>query len=288
MTFNCSDQNFARNRGADAAGAVASSAPRIRPRSRRPVPSDVNGCRARANTQIEPPEPNRDPWTQAEDDFIRAKRSVHTRRAYREVLDAFFGFAHVHPRGVDSRHVIDWRDELESRCAPATVAQRLAALAGYYRWCRACGLSERDPAALVARPRVRPYRRARWLTAAEARRLLAAPDATSLHGMRDRAVLWVLLTSGLRRAEVVSLRVGDVTVIGGRRAFRVITKGGDEHVRDLPEPAWDAVQSYLDARASATEAKAPLFTRVESTGEPRPLSGEAVCQLVARANACRS
>ncbi|HEV3330828.1 MAG TPA: tyrosine-type recombinase/integrase [Bryobacteraceae bacterium] len=89
-----------------------------------------------------------------------------------------------------------------------------------------------------------------WLTAEEARRFWQAPDAGSLKGKRDRAILAVLLGCGLRRRELADL---DFTHLQQREEHWAIVdlvgKGG--HIRTVPVPTW--VKATLDAWANAAE-----------------------------------
>ena len=89
-----------------------------------------------------------------------------------------------------------------------------------------------------------------WLTADEARRLWQAPDANTLKGKRDRAILAVLLGCGLRRRELADL---DFTHLQQREEHWAIVdlvgKGG--HIRTVPVPDW--VKATVDAWVAAAE-----------------------------------
>ena len=83
-----------------------------------------------------------------------------------------------------------------------------------------------------------------WLTSEQGKRLLLAPDCTSLRGKRDYATLAILLGCGLRRAELSALRIEDIE---RREEHWVIAdlvgKGG--HIRTIPVPDW--VKAGIDA-----------------------------------------
>jgi site-specific recombinase XerD len=77
----------------------------------------------------------------------------------------------------------------------------------------------------------------KWATADEATALLQAPDASSVKGKRDRAILAVLIGCALRRGELVGLTVADLEQRDGRAVFVDISgKGG--RIRTVPVPDW--------------------------------------------------
>jgi site-specific recombinase XerD len=76
-----------------------------------------------------------------------------------------------------------------------------------------------------------------WLTADQSLRLLQAPEAETVRGRRDRAILALLLGCGLRRAEVAQLQVRDVQQREEHWAL-VDLIGKGRHIRTVPVPDW--------------------------------------------------
>jgi integrase/recombinase XerD len=135
--------------------------------------------------------------------------------------------------------------------SPSTVAVRLAAVGGFYDFCRRMELVAANPAADVKRPHNRDPR-PRGLEADELRRLLAAvPESPS--GLRDRAVIVTAVLTGLRRSEAMGLRAGDLTR-NGTVYYSVRTKGGRERHRELPVPAFSAIVTALEAAGRPLES----------------------------------
>jgi len=148
------------------------------------------------------------------------------------------------------------------RPSASTVSVRLAAVRGFLEFCRRMNMLERNPAEHIVRPR-QSAPTPRGLTTPELRRLLAAtPDTAG--GMRDRAIILTAILTGLRRAEVLGIRAGDLErdPTTGETTYRVRVKGGYERHRELPGPALAAIEVSLGARGEVLEdmsSDAPLF-----------------------------
>jgi len=135
----------------------------------------------------------------------------------------------------------------------STVIVRLAALRGFYDYARRMGLVDRNPAdsASVKRPRLAPPT-PKGLSIEEIRTLLEViPDKPS--GIRDRAIIVTCVLTGLRRAEVMGLRVRDLSQDGERVFFQVRAKGGVQRHRELPLPAYAAILASLKAAGTPIE-----------------------------------
>ena len=138
----------------------------------------------------------------------------------------------------------------------STVSVRLAAVRGFLGFARRMGLLSRNPADDVKTPRP-DEPTPRGLSSAELRRLLAAAPETPA-GLRDRSIIVTAVLTGLRRAEVLALRAGDLRGDGtGIVTYRVRAKGGYERHRELPPPALEAIRAALASRGQALETLAP-------------------------------
>lgn len=89
-------------------------------------------------------------------------------------------------------------------------------------------------------------------------RLLNAPDVTDKSGIRDRAILEMLFSTGLRVSELASLNIDQVNLF--RREFGVVGKGGKERVVFLSAIAADWIDKYLNLRQDSFK---PLFIRFQ-------------------------
>lgn len=235
-------------------------------------------------------------------DYLRGNRNLsrHTVRAYRSDLSQFLAFAATwlgrEPETDDFDHRLlraYLAETYERRQASSSSARKLAAVRTFARYLRREGLLEEDPGALVSAPKVE-RRMPPHLAEDEVAVLLAAPDAATPLGLRDRAILELLYASGLRLSELVGLDVEDVNLSG--RMVRVLGKGGRERIVPFNPAAAAAIRDYLPARrglvrrapAGETVARAGA-RRLRRAGDPLfvnyrggRLSGRSVARMVDR------
>lgn len=196
----------------------------------------------------------------------RASGSRRTPTEYARILDRFFDGvpapAAVSPLDVE---VFAYGPGLSGALpSGSTICVRLAALSGFYELARVNGLVAANPAAIVRRPKaIAPLPRGPEPEAI--RRILDAIPETGA-GLRDRAVILLIVLSGLRRSEALGLRASDVDL--RRREFLTHVKGGRERLRVIPEPVVGALAEALAAEGRAFETLGPdeLLFRVSGAG----------------------
>jgi integrase/recombinase XerD len=131
-----------------------------------------------------------------------------------------------------------YRQKLESR----TVARHLVTLRNFFRFAQIQELIPEDPAVNLESPKIRRSL-PDYLRLEEVERILAQPDEKTPLGLRDRAMLEVLYSSGLRVSELTSLRVMDLDRAGG--CVRCIGKGNKERIVPVGKKALALVDRYL-------------------------------------------
>jgi site-specific recombinase XerD len=166
-------------------------------------------------------------------------------------------------------HSAALRTQLAERYAPATANKHLAALRGVLQMARRLGLMSADAAAAASDVKGvsgSTLPAGRMLSTGEQRALLAACADGTLAGVRDAALIALLLGCGLRRAELVALDVGDV----GEEGVVVRSgKGRKQRVVPLPSGTRHALEDWLTARRVNTEQlciyaeTAPLFLSLD-------------------------
>src|SRR5271168_5214022 len=198
-------------------------------------------------------------------EFFTAKiRNAHTRRAYTraatELFDWLAAKGGTQLGDIESIHVATYIEELSRARSAPTAKLRLAALRHLFDWMVIGQIMPTNPAAAVRGP-LHIVRRGKTpvLDPAEARQLIDAIDATTIIGLRDRALISLMVYSFARIGAVVAMRVEDYFPKGKRWWVRLHEKGNKRHEM----PAHHNLEAYLDAYIVAAgirdAGKAPLF-----------------------------
>lgn len=182
--------------------------------------------------------------------------SENSRRAYeRALLDFLAWYAEQGRPGLHKATVQAYKAKLQGDgLAPSTINQRLAAVKKLATEAADNGLLTETQANGIGRVRgvkSAGVRSGAWLTKEQAQRLLDAPDTATLKGLRDRAVLAVMLGCGLRRSEVAGLTYGHLAQRDGRWVI-VDLIGKGNRTRTVPVPAW--AKAAVDAWTAAASA----------------------------------
>jgi integrase/recombinase XerD len=172
--------------------------------------------------------------------------SDNTIQAYRRDMVKFAAFAtsrNLATKDVRRGDVVDflgslYRKGLDSR----SVARHLVTIRHFFRFSLMEGHVDDDPAATIESPRFRQSL-PEFLSVEEVDRLLAQPDTSAIVGMRDRAMIELMYSCGLRVSELCGLRVADLQVEAG--CLRCIGKGNKERLVPVGRQALEAVQRYL-------------------------------------------
>jgi len=211
--------------------------------------------------------------------------SRHTRRAYSQALEEFLIWFRDDPdRAFTKATVQKYRTELETKgLAASSINVRLSAIRRLALEAADNGLLGLELAAGISRAKGAKrsgVRLGHWLQAEQAEELLAAPAPGTIMGIRDRAMLALLIGAGLRRSELAGLDVGQIQ----RREDRwlildLIGKHG--RMRSVPIPLW-AHAAVMSWEAAAGFTQGALFRRVSRYGAVMPgrISAQAVFQIV--------
>ncbi len=172
--------------------------------------------------------------------------SDNTIQAYRRDIAKFAAFAatrHLGAKEVRRGDVVDflgtlYRKGLDSR----SVARHLVTIRHFFRFALMEGYVQDDPAATIESPRFR-HSLPEFLSLEEVDRLLRQPDVTAVVGLRDRAMIELMYSCGLRVSELCGLRVSDLQAEAG--CLRCIGKGDKERLVPVGRQALEVVQRYL-------------------------------------------
>ena len=215
-----------------------------------------------------------------EEVWLASQKSARTRRAYRLDVTHFMRTLGITSpeqlRQVDHRAVIAWERIMREQegAAPSTVRRRMAALSSLFKHLVREGAASRNPVANVTRPAInRDEGSTAAFSKAQARKLLDAPPADTLAGLRDRAILSVGLQVGLRRAEIAALTVGDLHQNRGFDSLRVIRKGGRREALAINPQTAARLRAYLEHAGHAAEHDGPLFRPLRGNAKPLDVGG---------------
>ena len=179
--------------------------------------------------------------------------SEHSKRAYGKGLAQFFAWVKERgPQPFSKALVQQYRAWLvEQNLAPATVNLRLSPLRKLAREMADNGLLSPESAAGIGRTKgikQQGVRAGNWLMREQASDLLNAPDAGTLKGKRDRAMLALLVGCGLRRAELLRLNVDQIQQREGRWVIPdLVGKGNRLRTVPVPAPVKARVDEWLQA-----------------------------------------
>lgn len=221
-----------------------------------------------------------------------ASRSQENYARFLQPFLAWLAVTHLEglrPHELTSRHVWDYRAYLSRRYRPRMKKPLSRATQNYYLIALRALLNffaDRDirslPAEKVKLARERGERQVRFLTLEQVERLFAAPDTRIPAGLRDRAILETLFSTGMRIGEVVALNRDQVRVRPGMRELElgIVGKGGRARTVYFSERAIAWLGRYLAVRRDRERA---LFVNYRSrAGAPRRLTARSIEELIKR------
>src|SRR5450755_463294 len=200
-------------------------------------------------------------WEKLKTLVLDSVSSPITKRVYNMALDEFMGWFQQAPRpGFTKATVSAWRVSLEDHhLGSSSIIIRMSAIRKLAAEAADNGMLAPELAAGISRvksAKTQGIRVGNWLSQKQAQALLSAPDITTVVGLRDRAILAVLLGCGLRRSEVAALTFGHVQQRDGRWCI-VDLVGKHGRVRTAPMPTW--VKVAIDVWATrAGVAQGPV------------------------------
>jgi integrase/recombinase XerD len=202
--------------------------------------------------------------------YERAEKglSTNTILAYRRDLMKFVEF--LTPRKISvveatRSDIVDFLSSLYSRGLDSrSVARHLVTIRNFYRFCMTDELIPNDPAANIESPKV--YRTLpHFLSVSEVERLLAQPDVSTTVGLRDKAMIELMYSTGLRVSELCGLRLSDIHMNAG--TLRCIGKGNKERIVPVGRKALETIAAYVkDSRPKLLRDRVSPYLFVSHLG----------------------
>ena len=175
--------------------------------------------------------------------------------------------------------IVAYRDYLKEDHKPTTVQGYLAAVKLFFQWTEQERLYP-NVAQRVKGAKLDNEHKKDYLTTKQVNKLLGAVDRDSLKGLRDYAILSVMVTTGLREISIVNANIGDIRTAGDATALFYKGKGHEEKATyvKLAEPVEEAVRAYLKARGE-TDPEAPLFSSIANRNNGERMTTRSVSRI---------
>ena len=228
--------------------------------------------------------------------FTANIRNPNTRKAYARAVSAFASWCEGHGLVelglIEPVHVAAYIEQLQARLSAPSVKQHLAALRVLFDWLVVGQVIPVNPAGSVRGPR-HSVRKGKTpvLSAAEARAMLDAIDVATPVGLRDRALIGLMVYTFARVGAAISMRVEDVFVQGRRTWVRLHEKGGKEHEMPCHHNLDDYLHAYLDQALPGADRKGVLFRSAKGRAgvlSDNPMSQADVYRMIGRRAATAS
>jgi site-specific recombinase XerD len=199
--------------------------------------------------------------------FAGTIRNTHTRRAYARAVGVFLtwceGVGVASIAAVQPLHVATFLEMQTRNQAAPSVKQQLAAIRHLFDWLVVGQVIPTNPAASVRGPsHVVRQGKTPVLEPAEARALLDAIDITTHAGLRDRALIALMVYSFARIGAALAMKVEDVFTQNRRLWVRLREKGGKAHAMPCHHSLEEYLHAYLDQTGIAGDSKGPLFRTI--------------------------
>lgn len=205
--------------------------------------------------------------------FAGRIRNRHTRRAYARAVGDFFAWCEsigiASLPAIRPLHVASWVELQGREVSAPSVKQKLAAIRHLFDWLVTGQIVPINPAASVRGPRhVVRAGKTPVLEAEEARRLLESIDTATPAGLRDRALIALMVYSFARIGAALGMKVEDVFTQNRRLWVRLHEKGGKDHAMPAHHNLEHALAAYLEGAGIAGDPKGPLFRTIgRGTGQ---------------------
>ena len=197
-------------------------------------------------------------------------KSERTIYAYRVDLEQFLSFllaqnSDAQITEVKALHIRAFMLWLyEKQDTNRSLARKNSALRGFFRWLKAEDLIADNPMKTIKRPKFQ-RKLPKFFTIEEMEQLLKIPDTEDKYGIRNKAMLELVYSSGLRLMELAGLAPGDIDY--KRALVRVRGKGSKERLVPVGRPALEAIQAYLEIRSELGETQDPKHLFLTKSGK---------------------
>lgn len=195
-------------------------------------------------------------------DYLKVERSLslNTTSAYRRDLKKYLEYLeknNIDLFKVSHKNIMDylWQKKQESK-ASRSIARFLVSIKTFHRFLITEGNTENDPTINLSSPRL-GVQLPKFLTLKEVELLLAQPDETTIHGLRDKTMLELLYSTGMRISEIINLKKDDISLDVGY--LKCLGKGSKERIIPIGAVAINILKKYFSVYDSNPKYVAQNF-----------------------------
>ncbi len=225
-------------------------------------------------------------------EFLVQFLSPDTKKAYIKDLTFFFEFLHSgnvlvsHPQDIQSYHFQIYRDHLlEKGLASATINRRLVCIRSFIKWAVAAKLMTHNPLDTVKLPKVQTESPTVAFDDEEVLAMINAPDVSTHMGRTHRLVMVMLFHLGLRRSELVHIKLEQIQAERGHTVLRIHGKGDKIRLVPLNPFVHEEIKTYLEHLNQEGVKMRPqdflLQTELRKKNQ-RPLDGSTIYRVIER------
>lgn len=208
-----------------------------------------------------------------------SKKTIET---YARALKQFFKFLSVNNiNRPDRKDVIYFKDQIKATHKPTTVQNYIVAVRLFFSWAEQEGLYK-NIANKIKGSKLNREHKKDYLTSNQVKAVLSGIDRSTLKGLRDYAILSLMITGGLRTIEVSRANVEDIRAVGDSTVLYIQGKGREEKTDYIKiQPIVErAIRSYLKSDSRKLNPKEPLFSSTSNNSKGKRLSTRSISGIV--------
>ena len=205
-------------------------------------------------------------------------RSIDT---YTKAVRQFIRWLHENAINQPSRgDILSYRRYLEATTKPTTTQTYIIAIRQFFKWLEQEGIY-RNVADNVKGAKIDRQHKKDYLTTGQTQAILSGVEQHTEQGLRDYALLSIMVTGGLRTIEVSRANIEDLRTIGNSPVLFIQGKGKDEKTEyvKLPQPVENAIRTYLAERGKQ-DPTAPLFTSTSNNNRGKRMTTRSISGIV--------
>jgi site-specific recombinase XerD len=212
-------------------------------------------------------------------EFFHNFESPHTRKSYRIDLLQFFEFLKDNfplvsgYQNIERVHIVAFRNWLtDNDMAPKSINRKLAAASSFFDFIVEKGIIEFNPCTSIKRPRQEVKTPTNDLNDEQIENLLKLVDDLDGPGLLHKAIIYTLFTTGIRKAELINLRLKNLQSKDDHHIIQVRAKGGKELTKVLHPKCYEVIVQYLDYLKDSGEDLHPedwIFRPSKNPLEPK-------------------